>query len=108
MCRMYKILLEIEGFTVLGWANNGDEALKMLNSEEINPDVILMDHRMPVRNGFDTALNLLKNNKNLKIIFISADNSIKDKALKLGALHFIEKPFHNQDLIKIINNIIMA
>lgn len=106
MCRMYKILLELQGFNVLGWANNGDEALKIIKTDGLRPDVILLDHRMPIRNGIDTASVLLEEFKSIKIIFVSADTSIKEKVLRLGASYFIEKPFHYDDLVEIINSII--
>jgi CheY-like chemotaxis protein len=57
-----------------------------------------MDHRMPGKNGIDTTIELLKFNFHLKIIFTSADNSIKDEALSIGASAFIEKPFSVEHL----------
>ncbi len=63
-----------------------------------------MDHRMPIKNGIDTTKKILEMDKNSKIIFTSADNSIKDEALSLGAVAFIKKPFHWEKLIRIIKN----
>jgi len=63
-----------------------------------------MDHRIPIKNGIDTTKKILEMDKNSKIIFTSADNSIKDEALSLGAVAFIKKPFHWETLIRIIKN----
>ena len=68
------------------------------------PKVILMDHRMPKKNGIDASKEILKLDKNVKIIFITADNSIKEEALSIGAFSYIDKPFMIEDLIEDINN----
>ena len=57
------------------------------------PEVILMDHRMPIKNGIDTSKELLQINDKIKILFTSADSSIKQEALSLGAFSFLDKPF---------------
>ncbi len=87
------MMISTFGFRVVGKANNGKEAIEKFNALTNKPDVILMDHRMPVQNGFDTALILLKLRIPPKIIFISADLSIKPRALALNGLTFLEKPF---------------
>jgi two-component system chemotaxis response regulator CheY len=48
---------------------------------------------MPLKNGLVATEELLKINPKLKIIFLSADLTVKDKAMSLGAILFIEKPF---------------
>jgi len=63
-----------------------------------------MDHRIPIKNGIDTTKKILEMDKNSKIIFTSADNSIKDEALSIGAVAFIKKPFHSEKLISAIKN----
>ena len=87
------MMISTFGFRVIGKANNGKEAIEKFNALTNKPDVILMDHRMPVQNGIDTALILLKLKKPPKIIFISADISIKTRVLALGGSKFLEKPF---------------
>jgi YesN/AraC family two-component response regulator len=94
------------GFTVVGKANNGKEAIEKYGALTIKPDVVLMDHRMPVQNGIDTALILLKLKNPPKIIFTSADISIKTRALALDGLTFLEKPFDvkalHDEIIKVL------
>jgi len=68
------------------------------------PKVILMDHRMPKKNGIEASKEILKLDKNVKIIFTSADNSIKEEAHSIGAFSFKDKPFTVGDLIEDINN----
>ena len=68
--------------------------------------MIIMDHRMPQKSGIATTRELLKLNPDLKIIFISADISVKKEALAAGAAAFIEKPFHIDSLLASIDKII--
>ncbi|MBY9010418.1 MAG: response regulator [Candidatus Lokiarchaeota archaeon] len=91
--KLYEMIISTFGFTVVGKANNGKEAIEKYHALTNKPDVILLDHRMPVQNGIDTALILLKLKNPPKIIFISADKSVRTRALALDGLTFIEKPF---------------
>ena len=96
--RLYEMMLKVFGFEVSSIASNGKEAIEFYESLPKKPDVILMDHRMPVKNGIDATLEILKNGSRTKVIFTSADNSIKKKALEIGASSFIAKPFNVQQL----------
>ncbi len=100
------MMLTTFGFEVVDKANNGKEAIEKFMSLSIKPDVILMDHRMPVKNGIDTAIELLKINSHIKILFASADNSIKGRALEIGAVSFIGKPFTVIQLHAEINRVV--
>ncbi len=91
--RLYEMMLTTFGFEVVDKASNGKEAIEKIKSLSPKPDIILMDHRMPVKNGIDTTIELMKLNNHIKVIFTSADNSIKGRALEIGAISFIEKPF---------------
>ena len=97
--RLYEIMLKSARFEVIGKANNGEEAIKMYQDFPIKPDVILMDHRMPIKNGIETTKAILIINNHAKIIFASADRSVKDSALTSGAISFLEKPFGCEELI---------
>ena len=66
------------------------------------PDIILMDHRMPIKNGLEASKEILEMDGHPKIIFASADKSIREEALSLGILSFKDKPFTLQ---RLINNI---
>jgi DNA-binding NtrC family response regulator len=61
-----------------------------------------MDHRMPSKDGLTVTNEILSINPNCKIIFVSADYTVRDKALEIGAVDFIEKPIDFTSLFKII------
>ena len=104
--RLYEMMLTTFGFEVVDKASNGKEAIEKFMSFSTKPDVILMDHRMPIKNGIDTTIELMKFNNHTKIIFTSADNSVKERALEIGAASFIEKPFTVIQLQTEINRVV--
>ncbi|NVM16891.1 MAG: response regulator [Candidatus Lokiarchaeota archaeon] len=103
---LFDKFLTILGHEIVAKAYNGDEAVKIFHEFRISPDVILMDHRMPKKDGLTAAKEILRLNNKSKIIFFSADYSIKEKALALGAKYFLEKPFQLDKLSNVIKKII--
>ncbi len=95
----------MSGYRVIGEAKNGEEAVSLFISFPKKPDIVLMDHRMPIKNGIEATKQILKINSKSKIIFTSADNSIKQEALSIGARSFLDKPFSITDLITEIKNV---
>jgi FixJ family two-component response regulator len=71
----------------------------MFKSFSDKPKVILMDNRMPIKSGIEASKEILLIDKNIKIIFISADITIKEEALSIGAFGFWDKPFLIDSLI---------
>ena len=65
-----RFLLENEGFTVLGEASNGHEAVKL--TEKFRPDVVVMDFSMPQLNGLDAAKEIRRVSPRTKVILLTA------------------------------------
>ena len=103
---LYKLILKEAGFEIIGTAINGKLAVEKYKNFEEKPDLILMDHRMPIKSGLDAMIEILGINDNVKIIFASADISVKKKALSQGACAFLDKPFKMQKLLGTIKNIV--
>ena len=103
--RLYGLILKEAGFEIVDTAINGKEAVEKYDKLKVKPDLILMDHRMPIKNGLDAMIEILKINKKAKIIFASADMSIKQKALSFGACGFLDKPFKMQKLLTTIQKL---
>ena len=101
---LYEKSLNFNGYNVLGAAKDGEEAVSMFLDFRTKPDIILMDHRMPIKNGIQATREILANSSDFKpiIIFVSADRSIKEEALSIGAHSFKDKPF---TLDRLFNNI---
>lgn len=96
---LYKLLFTSIGFKIVGMAKNGKEAVEMYKSFPNKPDVIIMDHRMPIMNGIEASKEILRFDKNAKIIFASADGTVQKEATSIGAISFKGKPFNTDRLI---------
>lgn len=80
-------------------AVNGQDALEKLPL--INANVILLDIRMPVMDGFETLKHIKENPlyANIPVIIVTANPEEKNKALVLGANDFLAKPVDTIELI---------
>jgi two-component system chemotaxis response regulator CheY len=89
----YQAILETEGIEVIDTASNGKEALEKFKGLKDRPDVVLMDQIMPSLDGISAMVEMHKIDPSLKVLFISADPASKNRAIRSGAIGFIEKPF---------------
>ena len=103
--RLYTLILREAGFKIIDTALNGKIAVEKYKKFKESPDLVLMDHRMPIKNGIEAMVEILQINGKEKIIFASADITIKEKALSLGASAFLDKPFNMSKLMSAIRNI---
>lgn len=86
-----KLLEEIPGVEVVGYAVNGEEGLR--KAMDIRPDLITMDLEMPGMDGF-TLLRIIMTACPVPVIVVSSHNEDERvfKALELGAVDFVAKP----------------
>jgi two-component system chemotaxis response regulator CheY len=98
--QLYKDILEFNGFDVVGEAYDGEEAIEVYGKMETKPDLIIMDHRMPVKDGVDTTIQIKKMDDDVTIIFASADSSVRSRAIEAGAKEFLCKPFQIKELVE--------
>lgn len=94
------------GFQIIGVAKNGQEAVDKFKLFSEKPDIIIMDHRMPIKSGIDATKEIISLGKNPKIIFASADKTVREEALSIGAVGFIEKPFDFKELVEKIKEVL--
>jgi two-component system chemotaxis response regulator CheY len=97
---LYRDILQLRGYKVVGTAFDGEEALKKYGNTPEKPDVIIMDHRMPIMNGVEATKQIIRMNPNQKVIFVSADVLVEKEAREAGAIEFLPKPFRMDDLIE--------
>jgi len=91
-------VLKAKGYEVIH-AREGEEGLKKLQKDI--PDLILLDYRMPGRNGIQVAADMTRLVSGIPIIMITGHGDIKSavKALKAGCYDYITKPVDNNDLL---------
>ena len=76
MHKVFERIMSLAGHDVVGHAYNGQEAVENFESLNPQPDFILMDHRMPIRNGVSATRELIDKFPGIKILFISADETV--------------------------------
>jgi len=94
-------MLEMAGYEVQV-ATSGAEALQIANASP-QPDLILLDVMMPGMDGFEVCQRLKDNPvlKAIPVVFISAieESDQKLRAFRAGAVDYITKPFHNEEVL---------
>jgi two-component system, chemotaxis family, chemotaxis protein CheY len=99
LVELYRMVLEHAGFEIVGSATNGAIALDWIEKNHEIPDIILMDYRMPVKNGLETAKEIRVRKVGSRIILATADHSIVDKVNPDEIDLVMEKPFQMDELI---------
>jgi len=102
MRTLIKDALEIGGYTVVGQAANGEEAIDM--AFELQPDFITLDNILPDMIGIDILKVYQEEGLKSKVVMISAvgQETVVNEGLRLGARAYIVKPFTSDQLIEAI------
>ena len=106
--RLLRKVLSKEGHKIVGEAKTGLEAVEMYKQLSPRPDLVTMDIMIPGNiNGIQALEKIIEINPEAKVIVISVldHKDIANKALELGALEFISKPFLIQNLVDVVRNI---
>ena len=90
------------GMELVGEAKNGKEALSLCATH--HPDILISDIRMPGMSGIDLARELISENPEIKIIFLSgySDFSYAQQAIELNICGYLLKPYSEQDISDIL------
>ena len=98
MYEMLENLIDKNRFEVVGYAGDGEEAVKKF--KELTPDLITMDILMPRMNGIKSIKEIRRLNPRARVLVISAlsDPDLVKEAMAAGASDYITKPFSVSDL----------
>jgi DNA-binding NarL/FixJ family response regulator len=99
------ILETEEGFNVVGTAANGQDAIKMCS--ELQPEIILMDIRMPVMDGVQATKLIKQQFSSIKILLLTTFKDVEyiRSAVKSGAEGYILKSNSTESIIESIKTI---
>ncbi|HEX7393040.1 MAG TPA: response regulator [Thermoplasmata archaeon] len=103
---LYRDILEANGHTVVAVASDGEEAVRKYRDMKDKPVIIIMDQRMPVKDGVSATQEILNMDPEATIFFGSADLHIEKEALAAGAKGFLLKPFRIEELLEAIEETI--
>ncbi|OKL52503.1 response regulator [Buchananella hordeovulneris] len=91
-------ILEAAGYEVVGEATNGEEAVSLV--DELAPDLVVMDVKMPGMDGITAADRILKDNA-CAVVMLTAfsQKELVERARDVGAMAYVTKPFTEADLL---------
>lgn len=100
-----KVLLEREGFTVVGEASDGREAVRL--TKECGPDIALLDLTMPMLNGIDAGRAILQTSPKTRIILLTmhAEDHHVLEALRAGFKGYVLKTKAAEELVQAIQEV---
>ena len=91
-------MLREEGYDVVGEAADGQQAVEL--AVELRPDLVIMDVKMPRRDGIDAASEIAeKRIAPVVILTAFSQRELVEKARDAGAMAYLVKPFTKADLM---------
>ncbi|HZW38533.1 MAG: response regulator [Syntrophothermus sp.] len=105
LCKLLQEELSEVGYDV-DYLINGIDVLSHLNKNSV--DLILLDLKMPGKDGFEVLQDLNKKNIKIKVIVLTAYADVKSAidSAKLGANDFISKPYDFDELLITIRKVL--
>ncbi|MDQ1695777.1 MAG: two-component system, response regulator PdtaR [Frankiaceae bacterium] len=96
-----KEMLEEEGYDVVGEAADGEQAVRL--AEELRPDLVILDVKMPVLDGISAAEQIVAN-RIAPVVMLTAfsQRELVERAVDAGAMAYLVKPFAKSDLLPTI------
>ena len=101
----HQLLAQYPDIQVIGEATDGCEAVKM--ASELQPDVIVMDVRLPNLNGIEATRMIHKQNQKIKILILSAydEDSYIFPLFEAGACGYLLKTSSGEELVRAIHTV---
>jgi AmiR/NasT family two-component response regulator len=94
-------MLREEGYDIVGEAGDGREAVEL--AEQLRPDLVIMDVKMPRRDGIDAASEIAsKRIAPIVVLTAFSQRDLVERARDAGAMAYLVKPFTISDLIPAI------
>ena len=105
--KLVEFTLKAKGFQVSS-AGNGMEALKLMSKEQF--DAIVLDINMPLMNGLEFLQKIRTDEAftSIPVVMLTTEgqDEDKDKAISLGAIAYIVKPFKPTQLLSLLDKIL--
>jgi len=85
---------------------NPENALE--NIKKINPDLVILDIKMPKMDGIDVLKRIKLKNPSLQVMILSGYKSVDtaQEAIRLGAVDYLTKPFDNKEVYESVKKVL--
>ncbi len=100
-----RMLSDVDGCTVVGEAKSGEEAVQL--ARKLEPNVVLMDVKMPGIGGLEATKKLLAIDPQIKIIVVTScdDDLYPERLMKAGAMGYITKGADMDEMVAAIRSV---
>ena len=104
VCRAISRLLRSLGMNADTFTSGREFIEHIQTMPSFRPDCVVLDVQMPGMNGLEVQELLVRSENPLPVIFITAHDevSVRERALQVGAVAFLRKPFNDELLIKVL------
>lgn len=103
VCEGFKAILStVRDVEVVGMAHDGEEAIEKI--EQVHPDLILMDLKMPLLNGIQATLRITKDYPDIRVLVLTTydDDEWVFDAIRAGAHGYLLKNIPREELVRAI------
>ncbi|ACR14582.1 LytR/AlgR family response regulator transcription factor [Teredinibacter turnerae] len=100
--RLIRMIEQLDGYEVVGEASNGVDAVAAV--DKFDPDIVLLDIRMPGEDGLETARKIAQLPEPPAIIFCTAYDEYALEAFQTLAVGYLLKPVQQQQLVDTLQN----
>jgi len=106
MRTMVKDILTQAGFTVVGEAENGQQAVEQY--AKLKPDLVTMDIIMPEMGGIEAVKKIMESDSQARILMCSAmgQQALVLEAIQAGAKDFVVKPFQPSRVLEAVQRVL--
>jgi len=101
-----RLLARDSGLQVVGEADSGEAALALL--DELHPDVVLMDLRMPGIGGLEATRQITQRSPRIRVLVLSAFAELAPEALAAGAAGYLTKTSDHRQLTAAIRSVALG
>jgi DNA-binding NtrC family response regulator len=97
--------LILEDVYALDFASSGNDAIEKIKTDTF--DGVILDIKMPVKNGLETLEEIKRISPDLKVIIVTGYQSVEtaSEAVRLGAIDYITKPFESDEVLEKVGRI---
>lgn len=97
-----RMLGDVAGLEVIGEASSGEEAVRL--SREMEPDVVLMDVKMPGIGGLEATRKMIRHDEGLRVIAVTVceEEPFPSRLLKAGAAGYLSKGADLEEMVRAI------
>lgn len=103
---LVRLLSDVEGINVVAEGSSGEQAIELARKHE--PDVMLMDVRMPGIDGIEATRKIMRHLPDIKIIAVTAcnDDPFPSRLLQAGASGYLTKGASAEEMVKAIRTVL--